>query len=373
MESNRDLFLLLAYVSDVYSGKALIKRLFNSLSNFQELFYGDIIPFKNKLNYNELERIILLKDAIRKINLTEIKNRLEKIDIKYSTYCDNDYPEKLKELSDSPFVLFYKGDLKLLKDFRTVAVVGTRNATSYGLNITKKISTMFSERNIIIISGLASGIDACAHEYAIKSGKTIAVLGTGLDKVYPASNRNLFNEILDKNSLVVSEYIPGTDGAPWNFPQRNRIISALSDAVIVVEGDVQSGALITARFAIKQNKPLFAVPGPLDSICSNGPNLLIKSRVAELLTSVDDVLEKITDVKSNGKQMEFDFIKEKVDLENLSERQKQIFKVLTKPKLIDEMISEMNLNIQELLSDISLLELKGYIEKDREGKYTKTN
>jgi DNA processing protein len=168
--------------------------------------------------------------------------------------------------------------------------------------------------------------------------------------------------------LILSEYIPATEAMPWNFPQRNRIISALSDAVIVIEGDLQSGALITARFAIKQDKPLFALPGPIDSPASNGPNILIKSGVAELLTSVEDILEKI----GESRQIKLDLENNDEKLNNLSEKEKHIYKLLSSvSKSFEILIEEVNIPVQELLKYLSMLELKGFVEKTQEGGYVK--
>lgn len=351
--SSSDIFLLLASLKEVYVSKTAIKKLFHSCDD-SDLF------LKSAENLEDV------KKSLSSFNLNEIKDALNKKNIQFIAYCDNEYPFKLKEISDSPFGLFCKGDTSLLKDLKIVSIVGTRSATNYGKNITKKLSVFFAEQNIAVISGLAAGIDTCAHEGALERGKTIAVLGTGIDIVFPTGNRDLYNRIVD-NGLVLSEYSPGTEGAPWNFPQRNRIISALSDAVIVIEGDLQSGALITARFAIRQGKPLFAIPGPVDSPMSNGPNILIKSGVAELLTSAQDVLEKI----GREKQVQLDFNIGK-SAEELSENQKNIYNSLSSiPKNFDSVLLETNLDIRELTKNLSLMELKGVIEKTSDGGYVR--
>ncbi|MBI3591481.1 MAG: DNA-protecting protein DprA [Candidatus Melainabacteria bacterium] len=366
MENTSNIFLLLASLTEPYPSKPLIKKLYNSFENFPALFSADLQTLSPKLKKEELEKVNEIKTAIKKCNLGEIKKSMDKSHIKFLAYCDKEYPQKLKDINDPPFGFFYKGDISILRDSKAVAIVGTRAATNYGLNITKKIASLLTEQNITVISGLASGIDTASHIGALKSGKTVAVLGTGVDIVFPASNRDLFKEMLDKGSLVLSEYPPGTEGAPWNFPQRNRIISALSDAVVVIEGDLQSGALITARFAIKQEKPLFALPGPIDSPASNGPNILIKSGVAELLTSVQDILEKI----GESKQIKLDVKDDDAKLEELNENQKNIYRFLSsESKSFDSLIQETNLNVQDLLKDLSILELKGLVEKLPDGGY----
>ena len=358
--SSSDIFLLLTSLKETYVSKAAIKKLFHSCDNFPDLFFCELKKTSFEGNLEEV------KKSISSLNLNEIKEALNKKNINFIAYCDKEYPPKLKEISDSPFGLFCKGDIGLLKDLKTVSIVGTRSATNYGKNITKKLSMFFAEQNMAVISGLAAGIDTCAHEGALERGKTIAVLGTGIDIVFPAGNRDLYNQIVN-NGLVLSEYSPGTEGAPWNFPQRNRIISALSDAVIVVEGDLQSGALITARFAIRQGKPLFAIPGPVDSQMSNGPNILIKSGVAELLTSAQDVLEKI----GGEKQTQLNFNTGK-SIEGLSNSQKNIYDSLSStPKNFDSVLLETNLDVRELTKNLSLMELKGVIEKTSDGGYVR--
>ena len=368
MISNKsDLFLILAFVKDVFPSKILIKNIFyKHPESFVEIFTGDFIPDDFKMS--EKEAIKNIRISIKNINCQQIKEKLNKKNIQFVSFCDDNYPKTLKNIDDPPFVLFYKGNIALLGNLSKVAIVGTRQATNYGKNFCFKFSSMLSERDVIIVSGLASGIDTYAHKGALKNGKTIAVFGTGIDNIFPAENKTLFEEMLQNNNLVVSEYPPGIEGMPWNFPQRNRIISGLSSAVVVVEGDLQSGALITARFAIKQDKPLFAIPGPIDSPASNGPNILIKSGVAELLTSVNDVLERI----GVDKQVNLDFSSVENPMEELSEVQKNIFKLLlTKPVSFDLLHQELNLNVSELVRELSILELKGFIEKTLTSEYIK--
>lgn len=362
--SIKDIFLLLSSSLELQRYKVLIKRLYSCTNNFLNDDLKNI-----KLSFEDLEKLEYIKNEVKKLNLEQIKSALKQKKINFISFADEKYPKKLKDINDSPLGFFYIGDLSVLNTV-SVGIVGTRNPTSYGTRITKRVTELFIEKKVIIISGLASGIDSCAHETSLKSGKTIAILGTGLDEIYPQENYSLFEKIINKGGLIISEYPPNTPGMPWNFPQRNRLISALSDAVIVVEGDVQSGALITARFAIKQDKPLFAVPGPIDSPESNGPNLLIKSKVSDVLTSVDDVLEKIFDFEVNGKQIKFDLEKNNKSLDELNENQRNIYKVLSKDsKNFDSLVNETNLNTQELTNILSMLELKGFIEKSISGEY----
>jgi len=367
--STEDIFLLLSSSLDLQRFKILIKKIYDKDEDLSFLLSSVESDSEISLSFFDKEKIDFIKKEIKKTYIDQIKKDMDYENVNFISYSDNKYPKKLKEINDSPLGLFYRGNLDLFNSL-SVAIVGTRNPTNYGIKITKRITELFSEKKLTVISGLASGIDSCAHEGAIISGKTIAVLGTGLDKIYPQENKKLFDKIIKNDSLIISEYPLGAEGMPWNFPQRNRIISALSDAVIVVEGNLQSGSLITARFAIRQDKPLFALPGPIDSPESNGPNMLIKSGVAELLTSVDDIFEKISDLKSCGVQVQLDFKEKGKSLEGLNETQILIYKLLDKEsKSFDVLISDTKLNSGELLKNLSMLELKGYVEKKLNGNY----
>jgi len=218
---------------------------------------------------------------------------MNKENIKKITLSDSNYPRLLKEISDPPQVLYLKGEIKK-EDETAIAIVGTRNYTSYGKRIAEEITSDLVERGITIISGLAKGIDTFVHKTALeKGGRTIAVLGSGIDlkSLYPASNRGLAEKIIN-NGAILSEYPPGTRAKKYFFPQRNRIISGLSLGVIVVEAPHKSGALITANCALEQNREVFAVPGPVYSSSSEGTNRLIQSG-AKLTMNANDVLEEL--------------------------------------------------------------------------------
>lgn len=364
----KDLFLALTFGVKFYSEKTLIKKLYNSGENLLEVLTSNKNTFKLQITGEEHEKINRLRTEVKKTIIEELKNSLKEKGIKFVSYPENDYPLKLKDISDSPPGLFYKGNLSNLNTLKHIAIVGTRSSTNYGNNVTKKISSLLSERNLVIVSGLASGIDTNAHLGAVKSGKTVAVVGTGVDNVFPSENKQLAKDIVSSGGLILSEYIPDTPASPWNFPQRNRLISALSDAVIIIEGDLQSGAMITARFAIKQDKPLFALPGQVDSLVSNGPNILIKSKVAELLTSVDDILEKI----GESKQIKLNLEDKNEKLNSLSEKEKNIYRLLSSDsKSFESLLQETNLNVQELLKHLSILELKGFAEKAADGGFVR--
>lgn len=233
-----------------------------------------------KEEYNELcqeEMEILLRE------LEEIK----KYNIKIINIFDDYYPEQLRYIYDSPVVLFALGNIELLKQ-DSIAIVGARQCSGYGKIIAKEIAKQIARKNINVISGLAKGIDSFAHIGA--DGKTIAVLGSGLDVMYPKENTKLAKNILEKGGLIISEYNLGTKPDKLNFPRRNRIISGISNSVIVIEANERSGSLITAEFALEQGKDVYAVPGNITSKYSIGTNNLIKEGAIPY-TCIKDILQ----------------------------------------------------------------------------------
>lgn len=201
-----------------------------------------------------------------------------------------EYPQNFKNIYDSPKKIYLIGNKDLLYQ-KGIAIVGARDATKYGKKIAYNLAKELSEQNIVIISGLAIGIDSYAHKGSLEKG-TIAVLGSGIDNIYPKENLELAREIIKNKGCIISEYPLGTKPERLHFPQRNRIISGLSDGVVVIEASKKSGALITAEFALEQGKEVFAVPGDINKKQSEGTNQLIKDG-AILLTSATDILENI--------------------------------------------------------------------------------
>lgn len=233
-----------------------------------------------------------ITNTIYRQNLDKYLKYIKQNDIEIITIKDKEYPDKLKVIYDPPIVLYIKGNINILNE-TSIAIVGCRLCTKYGENIAKKLAYNLSLKNINVISGLARGIDSCAHIGAlIGKGKTIAVVGCGLDRVYPEENKKLFNEIVKSNGAIISEYIIGTKPLAKNFPRRNRIISGLSNGVIVVEAREKSGTLITVDFALEQGKNIYAVPGNIDNPNAFGTNDLIKQG-AKVITRIKDVLEDL--------------------------------------------------------------------------------
>lgn len=214
-------------------------------------------------------------------------------DIRRILITDKIYPKILKAIPTAPKVLFYKGEIK--PDEICLAIVGSRSATPYGKRIALEMSASLAEAGLTIVSGLAQGIDTCAHSAAVRNNKrTIAVLGTGLDEksIYPKENIQLARRIIENGGCLISEYPTGTKAAQFTFPQRNRIISGLSVGILVVEAKERSGSLIAANYAFLQKRKIFAIPGPVYSPLSKGTNKLIKQG-AKLVSEADDILKEL--------------------------------------------------------------------------------
>lgn len=242
----------------------------------------------------------LIQEGMKEIYADKITNSKYRIGLdRYLEYMknnnidiinihDENYPDKLRKIYDPPVVIYIKGNKKVLNE-RAMAIVGCRLCTKYGEIQAKKLAYNLSLNNINVISGLARGIDSHAHKGCLMSvGKTIAVVGCGLDRVYPEENRELFNQIINQGGAIISEYVIGTKPLARNFPRRNRIISGLSDGVIVVEAREKSGTLITVDFALEQGKDVYAVPGNIDNPNAYGTNDLIKQG-AKVITNIEDI------------------------------------------------------------------------------------
>jgi len=274
-------------------------------------------------------------------------------DIKTIDINNKEYPKFLKEIKDPPKVLYYRG--KLEPNDNCFAIVGTRRCSSYGKEAALEIAGDLAEVGLTIVSGLAPGIDTFAHQSTIERKKrTIAVLGTGIDErsIYPQSNLNLARKIIETGGCLISEYPPGTPGSQFTFPQRNRIISGLSLGVLVVEAKEKSGALITANWAKKQGRKVFAVPGPIYSSNSKGCHYLIKNG-AKLVENVNDILLELNlslTTRPGG-------VAGETEEENL------ILNALKEDSLyIDKIIEKTKLSAASVASTIAILEIKGKVK-----------
>lgn len=293
------------------------------------------------------------------IKHTEDQFRIaERINAEIITYFDDEYPEFLRNIYLPPLILFVKGKFSEA-DSNSLAIVGTRNPTQYGKTEAEKFTSDLVNNNIVIISGLARGIDSIAHSTTLKqSGRTIAVIGSGLDVIYPPENKKIFEEI-PENGMIISEFDFGTKPDAPNFPKRNRIISGLSLGTLVIESDINGGAMQTANYAFDQNREVFAIPGNLNIKQSEGTNWLIQSGKAKLVKNADDILLelKLKLIPEIGKNIP----QPKPDLNLFEEK---IYNTLTgEAKHIDDIANQSGLSISDCLVNLLSLEFKNLVRQ----------
>jgi len=299
-------------------------------------------------------------------DLAKCLERLVKEEIKYVTILDKDYPPLLLEVYDPPPILYYRGSLDC-KNYFPLAIVGARKYSPYSEKVINELIPTLVANNFMIISGLARGVDSLAHRATLlTSGKTWAVLGSGLDwkSIYPPENVGLVKEIVAAGGAVFSEFPLGTAPLPTNFPLRNRIVSGMSKGVLVIEARQKSGALITANFALDQNREVLAVPGNIFSEVSVGPNELIKNG-AKVVNNTNDILEIFGFVATENKNA----VKTKIKPE-LDEMEDKIYTVLSDlPMHINEIAQTTKLDTKNINSTLSMLELRGIVKNVGAGEY----
>jgi DNA processing protein len=337
------------------------------------------VTFKNLLSrFGDPEKIMEASkselsdvNGLRKETIQDIINRRFEIDpenelkktesygARIVTYNDPEYPAPLRDIHDPPMIIYMKGaDIPQNKIF--IAIVGSRNATHYGLKVAEEFGQGLARRGIGIVSGMALGIDAESH-WGCLTGKgfTVAVLGNGIDIIYPKNNRKLYEKIIE-NGTVISENPMGTSPSPSNFPQRNRIISGLARGVLVVEATKNSGSLITASIALDQGKDVFAVPGSIESYKSRGCHFLIKHG-AMLVENADDIMEGLG-MNYPGMSKTDTFIKR--ILPDMNDIETAVFNILGDyPMHIDEIQKQGNIASGELSGTLTKMELKGIIKQ----------
>jgi len=289
------------------------------------------------------------------INPQKEWQKVKQAGLQIITLPEKNYPSLLKEIYRPPALLYWKGNLKALSNF-SIAIVGTRKPTAYGKQVVSEIASGVARAGVTVISGLALGIDGTAHEAVLEQkGKTVAILGSGLDIIYPRLHQRLAEEIIERKGLLLSEFPLGTPPLKQHFPYRNRIISGLSLGTVIIEAGKKSGALITARYALEQNREVFAVPGSIYNKNSQGPNNLIKMG-AKVVTQAEDILEAL-DIK---KAVSFQKI-EKIAAD--SKEEEIILKILSQePIHIDQIVRDGNLSATCVNSTLSLMEMKGKVK-----------
>lgn len=318
---------------------------------------------------SHLEKIPGLKkatiDAIRSSAPKETAERemfrLRSLGIRMIPWGTEEYPNYLANIADPPPLIYVSGTL-LPEDERAVAVVGSRQASAYGLNVCKKICKELAWQGWTVVSGMARGIDSAAHRGALEGGgRTLTVWGTGLDVVYPTENRNLSQQIASSGAII-SEFPLGTPPEPGNFPVRNRIISGLSLGVVVVEATARSGSLITARMALDQGRQVFAVPGPIDRRGVEGPHRLIKEG-AKLVERAEDIVEELLPMVDRKLHIDIKGLPTGEHPE-LTEKERQLWDLLgMDPLHIDSIAREVDLAVAETAELLLRLEIKGLIKQ----------
>ena len=276
---------------------------------------------------------------------------------------DAAYPASLKEISDPPPVLFVKGRLDLLQQPQ-MAMVGSRNPSAVGIKIANEFAQALAQAGFVITSGMALGIDAASHQGALSAGGyTIAVAGTGLDRVYPACHKKLATDIVAQGALV-SEFPPGTTAKAGHFPRRNRIISGLCQGLLVVEAAAQSGSLITARMALEQNREVFAIPGSIHNPLARGCNALIRQG-AKLVETAEDIFEELGQYNQVYKSIHAQINQTALDLE-----QQNLLKLVPySPITVDNLVQDSGYSVEAVSSMLLVLELQGYIAAAAGGSY----
>jgi DNA processing protein len=343
-------------------GSLTQNRIWQKLSQMSDLFSMDEASLAS-LGIGA-EALSLIRCRAYQATAAEILDWAKREKCRFLTQSDPDYPSLLKEISDPPLLLYARGRLDILAK-TCISVVGTRRPTIYGVQMAEGIAEDLSRRGLCIVSGLARGIDAAAHRGALAAGgSTIAVLGCGIDIVYPREHRRLTEKILE-NGLLLSEFTPGTSPAPQNFPVRNRIISGLALGTAIIEASEYSGSLITARLAMEQNREVFAIPGNLTSPQSFGPNFLIKQG-AKLVQTWRDIADELPpDIRQKI------FIKEDArpcrtpGLAMLSEEECRLLDLLKTDETLqfDWLCRTSSLAVSRLSDLLLNLEMKGWVRQ----------
>ncbi|MBT3338624.1 MAG: DNA-protecting protein DprA [Anaerolineae bacterium] len=287
------------------------------------------------------------------VDLDVLWDEIAAKNIRVMTWEDADYPARLREIAQPPPILYLRGDF-IEEDAWAVAIVGTQRVTSYGRQVTEEIASFLAQNGVTVVSGLARGVDGIAHQAALNAGgRTFAVLGSGVDRIYPPEHRNLAEAIIGSGA-VISDYAPGTPPESSNFPPRNRIISGLSMGTIVIEAGATSGALITANFAVDQGREVFAVPGNIFAPQSKGPNRLLQQGAHPLLKPRDILeildLTRVTEQRAARKAIPSDMT------------EAQLLHTLThEPLHVDEIRAKTGLAVEKVSSALVMMELKGMV------------
>jgi len=368
MKTNKNLKYWLGF-SKLYSiGTIHLKKMLSRFGSIEESWHAtasDLLGIEG-FHSSTINKFTEEKKSLK--NLEKLEEEILEKNIKVITLEDENYPSYLKEIYDPPITLFIKGSLDYVNQDNCLAVVGSRKASHYIQEVLKKIIRDLKNTDITIVSGLATGVDTCAHSAAVDNGMcTIAVLASGFDHIYPASNKQLFRNIVENNGAVITEYFPDTQPLPMRFPRRNRIISGLSQGTLVAEAGLKSGALITANLCLEQNRELMCIPGMVTNPNTEGIHKLIKEGAA-VVTRAEDILNllgwQITSINNT--------LNKTVEL-NLLDNEKKIYDILDlgEPVMFDKLVEKSKLSVDELMTTLTSMELNGIITQLPGQKFVK--
>lgn len=342
-----------------------IHRLYNYFGDIEEAFNANRHDLEqiDGLSVKRAETFLRERD---KIDPDKALAAVEDRGINYVTLEDNRYPKMLKQISDPPAVLYYKGELFDCNLEKTLAVVGSRKSSYHAKEAVSKILSQLNGTDICIVSGLAAGIDTSAHTAALENNlKTIGVIASGFDFIYPTSNKHLYEKIENGGGAVVTEYYPTFQPLKFRFPQRNRIVSGLSYGTLVAEASLKSGALITANLTLEQGRELMCIPGLISNPNTEGIYKLLKNG-ATLVTEAQDILEALNWEVKPAEQL-------KIDLSGLSEIEEKILNSIeVEEKNLDEIMAETGIDVDNLLINLTTMELKGIIKQVTGDRYKRT-
>lgn len=344
-----------------------IQKLYDHFGDIETAFNCDINDFKEITNVTKNAVYNFLQERDK----TDPDKKLEKVlnkGIKFITLADENYPYMLKNISNPPAVIYYKGDFARCNLEKTLAVVGSRKASPTGKQVLKKLIGELQGTDLTVVSGLASGIDTVAHQSAIESNlKTIGVIASGFDYIYPKENKKLYEQIENEHGVVISEYYPTFEPLPYRFPQRNRIVTGLSYGTLVVEAALKSGALISANLTLEQGRELMCIPGSINNPNTAGIYKLLKNG-ATLVTEATDILNALD---WELKKVEAQKVGKTEFGDNLTITEGLIINAIEKEiETFDTIQKETGISTDELLSCLTILEIKGIINQVEGDRYT---
>lgn len=360
---NKKYWIAFSSIEEIDSN--FIQRLYNYFGDIETAYNSTLSDLSqiDGLNIKKAQKFIEKRD---KTNPDKVLDEILKRQLHFLTFEDEKYPYMLKNISDPPMVLYIKGDLDLCNLEKTLAVVGSRRASTHSKDILTKILSELRNTDVCIVSGLASGIDTTAHTAALNNNlKTIGVIASGFDFVYPTANRELYKKIEAENGAIVSEYFPTFQPLQFRFPQRNRIVSGISYGTLVAEAAIKSGALITANLCLEQGRELMCIPGLVSNPNTEGIYKLLKQG-ATMVTCAADILNALNWEIKPPEQLKFG----PSALCEFSEDEKKVLHAIEiEPKGFDKISSETGLDFNNLLVNLTNLELKGAIKQIDGEKY----